>query len=80
MTATADDRIRAFLGEHMRLAMCATGLMKPEAGAGVRRALAGLAGLSGAELEAVCAALDRVRTPWPKPKAAAIGMEVRAHG
>ncbi len=77
---TAEDRIRAFLAHHMRLAMCATGLMQAEAGAGVRRALARLDELSGAELEAVRAALEKVQTPWPKPKAAAIGMEVRAHG
>lgn len=80
---SADHRIRAFLAQHMRLAMCATGLMQGEAGAGVRRALARLDEMSGAELEAVCAALDRVfareRLTWPKAAAVGTG-EVRAHG
>ena len=79
---SAEDRIRAFLAQHMRLAMHATGLMKAEAGAGVRDGLARLDALSGGELEAVCDALDRVRTPWPKAKAAVvIGTgEVAANG
>lgn len=63
-----DDRVRAFLAGHMKLALCATGLMRGEAGAGVRDALARLDELSGAELGAVCAALDRVGVPWPKAR------------
>lgn len=73
---TADTRIRAFLKPHMRLAMCATGLMRGAAGAAVRRDLARLDELSSGELKAVCNALDRVRTPWPKSK---VG-EDRGHG
>ena len=76
-SATADQRIRTFLEAHIRLAMCATGLMRGEAGAGVRRALARLGELSGEELEIVCMELDRVGVPWPK--AVSVG-EDREHG
>lgn len=69
MTApTADQRIRAFLGAHMRLALCATAMVPGAGGAGVRRALARLDELSGAELSAVTDFLDRVRCPWPRAK------------
>ena len=79
---TGDVRCRAFLAAHMRLALHATRLMQPKAGEGVREALARLDELCGAELEAVCVALDKVRTPWPKAKAAGvIGTgEVAVHG
>ena len=67
---TADQRIRAFLAMHMRLAMNATGLMPGDAGAGVREALGRLGELSPAELQGVTDALDRVmakeRMKWPK--------------
>ena len=65
---TGDDRVRAFVAQHRRLAECATGLMRGEAGAGVRHALGRLDELSGTELDAVCAALDQVGVPWPKVK------------
>ena len=78
---SADARIRAFLAQHMRLAMSATSLMRDEVGEAARRVLASLEEASGAELQAAGEALDRVlareRLPWPK--AAAVG-EVRANG
>ena len=64
----ADALIRAFLEAHMRLALAATGLIRGEAGGAVRRDLGRLQDLAGAELQAVCNALDRVRCPWPKSK------------
>ena len=52
----------------MKLALCATGLMRDGAGVAARRDLARIEALSPAELDAVCAALDRVQVPWPKLK------------
>ena len=65
---TADQRCRAYLRTHLRLATCATALLPGGAGGGIRRALARLDELSGAELSAVTDALERVKCPWPKAK------------
>ena len=66
---TGDDRIRAWLAANQRVAALATWDMRPDAAQAAQRALVRLEIISGAQLEALCASLDKVRAFAPKARA-----------